>query len=120
MKTFVQKLAALATAPLMALAVTGAAQAHAELKTSTPAAKATVASPANLTLNFTESLTPKFSSATLTMADGSAVAAKSTASGKTVTTTPAAALTPGAYKVMWAVVASDGHKSSGNYSFTVK
>ncbi len=120
MTTFVQKLAALATALLLALAVTGAAQAHAELKTSTPAANATVASPASLTLSFTESLTPKFSSATLTKADGSAVAAKSTASGKTVTTTPAAALTPGVYRVMWAVVASDGHKSSDNYSFTVK
>jgi methionine-rich copper-binding protein CopC len=118
MTTFIEKAAALAALPLLALA-TGA-NAHAALKASMPAANATVAAPATINLTFTESLTPKFSSATLMKADGSAVAARSTASGKSVTAKPAAPLTPGAYMVMWSVVASDGHKSSGNYSFTVK
>ena len=110
--------AALAALPLLALA-TGAS-AHAALKSSLPAANATVAAPATISLTFTESITPKFSSAMLMKADGSAVAAKSTAAGKIVTAKPAMPLAPGAYMVMWSVVASDGHKSMGNFNFTVK
>ncbi len=30
------------------------------------------------------------------------------------------ALPPGNYKVMWSVVAHDGHRTQGNYTFTVR
>ena len=43
------------------------------------------------------------------------------ANGKTVDATPKAALAPGQYMVMWyAVAADDGHKTNGDYNFTVK
>jgi len=108
--------AALAFAPL--LAATGA-QAHAHLVISSPAASSAAAAPKALHLEFSEKLEPKFSKAELTKA-GAPVAAKSVAKGKAIDVAPKAALTPGAYTVAWAVVSADGHKSKGDYSFTVK
>ncbi|PZQ43992.1 MAG: copper resistance protein CopC, partial [Phenylobacterium zucineum] len=32
----------------------------------------------------------------------------------------AAPLPPGAYRVSWAIAAADGHRMTGNYSFTVR
>ena len=108
--------AALLLAPL--LAATGA-QAHAHLLASNPAASSAVAAPKALHLEFSEKLEPKFSKAELSKA-GAPVAASSVAKGKTIDLAPKAALTAGAYNVVWAVVSTDGHKSKGDYSFSVK
>jgi len=103
----------------LVLAATGA-QAHAHLVKSDPAANAAVAAPKALHLTFSEKLEPKFSGADLMTAAGAAVAASAKVAGETIEATPKAALAPGAYMVMWHVLSTDGHKSSGSYNFTVK
>ena len=120
MKTFSQKAAAIAALGSLAALMATGAQAHAHLVTAVPAASAAVAGPVKLHLTFSEALTPKFSKAVLSRADGAAVAVKSVAKGKAIDAAPVAPLTPGDYKVTWQAVASDGHKMTGEYSFTVK
>ena len=115
------KIAALAlmAAPL-ALIGTGA-EAHAKLVKATPTANGTGAAPPVIHLEFSEKLEPKFSGAQLMKADGTNVDVVAKANGKTVDATPTAALAPGQYMVMWyAVAADDGHKTNGDYNFTVK
>lgn len=118
MKPILAKIAAAALVFAPLLAATGA-QAHAHLVTSNPAAQSAVAAPKALHLEFSEKLEPKFSKANLTKA-GAPIAASSVAKGKAIDVAPKAALTAGAYNVVWAVVSADGHKSKGDYSFTVK
>jgi methionine-rich copper-binding protein CopC len=109
---------AAAAALLTLLAATGA-QAHAHLVKSAPAADAAGAAPKTIHLEFSEALEPKFSKAELVKA-GAPVAAGSVAKGKAIDVAPKAALTPGAYQVLWSVLSADGHKSKGDYSFAVK
>jgi methionine-rich copper-binding protein CopC len=40
--------------------------------------------------------------------------------GKTLVATVAAPLPAGAYRVTWAIAAADGHRMTGDYSFTVR
>jgi len=98
----------------------GAAFAHAHLHASTPAANATVTAPATLHLTFSEKLEPKFSTVEVKTAAGATVAVRAKAAGAVIDATPTAALKPGAYTVDWKVLSTDGHKSQGSYSFTVK
>lgn len=118
MKPTLAKIAAAAVLFAPLLTATGV-QAHAHLVSSAPAASAAVAAPKALHLEFSEKLEPKFSKAELSKA-GAPVAASSVAKGKAIDLSPKAALTAGAYNVVWAVVSTDGHKSKGDYSFTVK
>ena len=118
MNRLVQKIAAAALLLAPMAAATGA-QAHTHLVLSNPAASSAGTAPKALHLEFSEGLEPKFSKAELTKA-GAPVAAKSIAKGKAIDVAPKAALTPGAYSVVWAVVSTDGHKSKGDYSFTIK
>lgn len=97
-----------------------AAQAHAHLVKSTPAANAIVASPKALDLQFSERLEPKFSGVALMTAKGVAVPVTAKVSGKTIHAVTAGALAPGGYMAMWHVVSADGHKMKGQYDFTVK
>jgi methionine-rich copper-binding protein CopC len=106
---------------LAATLVASGAQAHAKLVKATPSANAAGAAPRTIHLEFSEKLEPKFSTAMLMKADGSNVDVAATVKGKTVDATPKAPLAPGQYMVMWsAVAADDGHKTSGDYNFTVK
>lgn len=113
-----------ATAVLCAFMVwTGAspAQAHSELTSSTPAAKARLsAAPATVTLVFSDKVEPRFTNVALTVGTTKAVAVKSTVDGKTVTATiPEDERGPGAWKVSYRVVSADGHPISGTIAFTV-
>lgn len=107
----------------MLFAATGAS-AHAHLVSAAPADKAVVASPNLIEARFSESLEPKFSSFDVTAANGAKVALAQVnvdpKEKKILSAAPQAPLAPGAYKVSWHVVAGDGHKSEGVYSFTVK
>ncbi|PIJ51714.1 hypothetical protein BL250_04295 [Erwinia sp. OLTSP20] len=101
------------------------AQAHAHLKTSEPAAKEEVtASPKQLTLTFSEGLEPAFSEATLKDSQGALVptgkSLVSKSNGKQLVVPLTAPLAAGAYQVNWHVLSTDGHKTKGEYSFTVK
>ena len=116
--------ALLALALTSCLAAVGTqASAHAHLVKSTPAAKATVASPKTIALTFNEKLTPAFSKFELGMADGMKVNVKTAISKdhKSLVGTPQGKLMPGAYTITWhAASADDGHKMDGTVPFTVK
>lgn len=114
----------LALAAALTLAA-GPALAHAHLKSSVPAAGATVAAaPSELDLSFSEGVNPKFTGLTLTGPAGAAAptgAAKLGPGGDTTLVVPVTGpLAAGAYTVRWHALATDGHKTDGSYTFTVK
>lgn len=107
-----------------AMLVATQAFAHAQLVSSTPTANATVAAaPKTITLTFNEKLVPAFTKFELTMPEhgGMKVPVKTTVSkdGKSITGTPEAALTKGAYKIVWSAASADGHKMNGEVAFKV-
>ena len=114
----------LASATLMAAAfVANVADAHAKLQSAMPAASSTVASPKSIMLHFNEKLAPKLSGFDVTMADGMKVdvAPVVDSSGMMLTAPVKGKLMAGTYKVSWhAVTTDDGHRVTGEYSFTVK
>lgn len=100
------------------------ALAHAHLKMQTPAADTTTNSaPKMLTLNFSEGIEPNFSGVKVIGPDQSVVkTGKLTLdpNNSTQINVPIEAeLTAGKYSVSWHVVSVDGHKTKGQYSFTV-
>jgi methionine-rich copper-binding protein CopC len=105
------------------VALAGNAWAHAHPKSMVPAADATVAAPAEVSMTFTEALEAAFSSIAVVDAAGHAVAngkAEVDSVAPTVMHLALPALAPGVYTVKWVAVARDGHRTSGSYSFTVK
>lgn len=101
------------------------ALAHAHLKSAEPAAGSTVESaPGQLTLHFTEALEPTFSTAGVTDSLGKTVKTQKAVVGdadKSALIIPLEDTLPsGKYTVDWHVVAVDGHKTQGDYTFTVK
>ena len=106
-----------------ALAVTSTAFAHARLVSSEPAANAEVVAPAEVTIHFTESLEPAFSKITLADANGKAVAPAASQVDKAdakVMHLPLPSLNAGRYAVHWIAVATDGHRTQGDFAFIVK
>ncbi|EIJ47504.1 hypothetical protein GWL_17450 [Herbaspirillum sp. GW103] len=96
--------------------------AHAHLKTTIPADKAVVTSPAELTLNFSEGLNLKFSGLKLSGPDQKEVHLGQVTlmdEGKSLMVGIPARLTPGTYTVQWHALSVDGHKTEGAYSFSV-
>lgn len=105
--------------------VSAAAFAHAHLQQQTPAADSTVAaSPERLTLNFSEGIETSFSGVAVTGPQQQSVAtgklARSDSSPTQLIVPLTQPLTPGTYTVDWHVVSVDGHKTKGQYHFTVK
>lgn len=101
------------------------ARAHAHLTHQYPAANAEViAAPQAITLNFSESIEPGFSGAKVIGSKNENIKtlpAKRNEQDKTQLIVPLAdALKPGSYTVNWHVVSVDGHKTKGQYTFTVK
>jgi methionine-rich copper-binding protein CopC len=92
--------------------------AHAKLVSSDPAAKASIKSPTMIKLNFSESLEPAFSTASLSDSAGKTLAVPKSVGGATITLLPIG-LKPGAYKVNWQAVGHDTHKLSGSFGFKV-
>jgi methionine-rich copper-binding protein CopC len=109
----------------ISLAVTTPAFAHAHLASAEPASGATVTvAPAELDLTFSEGVNLKFTGIKLA---GPGKAA--TALGKpslmegddTMLMVPVTGtLVPGTYTVTWHALSTDGHKTTGSYSFTLK
>jgi methionine-rich copper-binding protein CopC len=99
-------------------AVTAQAFAHAGLKSSDPAANASVKSPNLIRLTFSEALEPAFSSAELADAGGKVIPVSKSVGGTSITLLPMG-LKPGAYKVTWHSVGHDTHRISGSFSFKV-
>jgi copper resistance protein C len=108
----------LALLPLL-LVASPAAHGHAFLDHANPRVGSTVASsPGRVTLYFTQSLEPKFSSASVSNAAGSRVDEGSSVSGCVIHVS-VKALPPGTYRVQWRVLSVDTHTTQGSFSFHV-
>ncbi|WP_428983514.1 copper resistance CopC family protein [Paraburkholderia phymatum] len=100
-----------------------AANAHVFPQKQEPGAGATVEAPAKVVITFDGPLEPAFSSLTVTDASGKQVnTAKSAVDAQQprVESVALPALPAGKYNVHWVAVASDGHRTHGDYSFNVK
>jgi copper resistance protein C len=105
------------------LSLAGAAWAHVFPQKQEPGAGASVSSPAQVKVTFDGPLEPAFSSLTVTDAGGKQVNTEKSAVDPheaAVMTVALPTLAAGHYKVNWVAVASDGHRTHGDYSFDVK
>ncbi|REG58198.1 hypothetical protein B0G80_0846 [Paraburkholderia sp. BL6669N2] len=105
------------------LALASAAFAHVFPQKQEPGAGATVASPAQVRVMFDGPLEAAFSSLTVTDASGKQVnTEKATVDEhqRALITVPLPTLAAGHYTVHWVAVASDGHRTHGDYAFNVK
>ncbi|HCF8017812.1 CopC domain-containing protein YobA [Klebsiella aerogenes] len=110
---------------LSAMLTTASAFAHAHLQQQIPAADSTVSvSPQALTLTFSEGVELSFSSVTLSGPQNKPVAtgklARSDGNKAQLTLPLNEPLAAGEYTVEWHVVSVDGHKTKGQYHFSVK
>jgi methionine-rich copper-binding protein CopC len=106
-----------------ALVVTSAASAHAHLASSEPAANADAVAPTAVTIHFTEPLEPAFSRITLADTNGKAATQAASEVDKQdarVMRLPLPPLSAGRYAVHWIAVATDGHRTQGDFAFNVK
>ncbi|ELY3086787.1 CopC domain-containing protein YobA [Klebsiella aerogenes] len=110
---------------LSATLTTASAFAHAHLLQQIPAADSTVSvSPQALTLTFSEGIETSFSGVALSGPQNTPIATGKLArsdNNKTQLTLPLRdPLAAGDYTVEWHVVSVDGHKTKGQYHFSVK
>lgn len=100
------------------------ASAHASLKSSDPLAGSTVATaPKQISLTFNEKIEQAFSTVSVNDSTGKAMTtakAQVDAANPVVLRLDTPALAAGAYTVKWAVAGHDGHRRTGEFSFTVK
>lgn len=113
------------SAVLVAGLMSQQAFAHAHLKTETPTADTSIqTAPTELSLGFSEGIEPNFSKVTLSGPNKSQVATGAlvlAANDNTQAIVPLnTPLSAGKYTVSWKVVSVDGHKTEGQYSFTVQ
>ena len=103
----------------LGLALAAAAHAHTPLKTSVPAADASVPAPKSIELTFGGDV--RLTSLTLTDSAGAAkhTDAVPTEIASTFSLSIHQPLEPGAYKVVWRAVGGDTHIISGEFGFTV-
>ncbi|TDN63056.1 copper resistance protein CopC [Paraburkholderia sp. BL10I2N1] len=103
--------------------IPSAAFAHVFPQTQSPSAGAEVSAPENVTVVFDGPLEPAFSSLTVSNSTGkqvNTVKAQVDPNGKKSIHVALPPLPPDRYTVHWVAVASDGHRTHGNYSFRVK
>lgn len=105
---------------LAALFAANTAQAHAFLDHASPLVGSTVeTAPRQLTLTFTQSLEPAFSTVTVTGPSGArADTGKAQVSGNTMRIGLKAA-GPGTYRVRWRALSVDTHSTQGSFTFQV-
>jgi len=114
----------LSAVSIVALAVSSpVALAHARPKVMVPAPDSAGASPATISVTFTEAVESKYSS--LSVVDGQGkkynTASSAPVPGDPRTLTLAVPpLQPGGYLIRWVSVAADGHRMEGEYKFIVK
>ena len=108
---------------LIAGLIGGVAYAHPALKTADPAQGATVSSPKEIRLTFTEDLVAKFSGLTVKDQTGQLIEMAGPfvdPNHKRQLIVPISkALPPGTYDVDWHAVSVDTHRVSGHFSFKV-
>lgn len=113
---------ALSIALLAGTLTATAALAHTKMQMAMPAANSVGASPKSIMVHFNEKVTAKLSGFEVTGPDGKVLALDPQVdkSGLMLTAKVDKPLAPGLYKVKWHAVAGDGHRMTGDYSFTVK
>jgi methionine-rich copper-binding protein CopC len=112
---------AIAIASSLALSAAPAG-AHAFLKTATPAVGSTVSpAPAKVVIDFTEGVEPRFSTIVVQNAQGAQVESGKPYldGGETHLAVALKPLPPGVYTVVWHATATDTHKTTGKFTFTV-
>jgi methionine-rich copper-binding protein CopC len=97
--------------------------AHATLQKTVPQAGGTVSvAPAELRLDFSEAIEPRFTQVVVSAASGAPVAVGSLhvdpANARRLLV-PVPKLVPGTYSVSWRAVSVDTHRTHGTYRFTV-
>jgi hypothetical protein len=109
--------------PASMLLAPGLASAHAHLQTTVPPVGSTVAAaPAELQLQFSEGVEPRFSTVVVTAGSGGAVnagAIHTDPNDAKRVLVPVGQLAPGTYTVTWHAVSVDTHKTQGSYRFTI-
>ena len=117
------KISARAAAALAVILYCSVAYAHAQLQAADPGAGATVASPKEIRITFSETVVPRFSGIELKDQSGRLIAtgkSESDAADKKILVVPVnEQLAPGEYKVEWHAVSEDTHRIKGSYSFSV-
>jgi methionine-rich copper-binding protein CopC len=109
-----------ALAALIGLLGASAAEAHASLDRAEPSVDSTVATaPREITLWFTETLEPAFSTVEVRDADGAKVDQGKAQASATVMRIGLKPLPPGTYKVHWRASTVDTHTTEGSFSFHV-
>lgn len=102
----------------------GLAAAHSVLHHSEPARNAILdAPPKAVKLQFSKALEPAFSTLKVYSGDGKQVddgKAQVTGEERKGLEVALPALPSGTYKVLWSIVAQDGHKMRGDFIFTIK
>lgn len=99
---------------------------HAVLKASTPASGAEIApSQVDLKLVFNEPLEDRFCSVSIVAANGQVVAspvlkAEEKDPSTLTATVPTGSLSAGRYSLRWSAMGRDGHRTKGEFGFTVK
>jgi methionine-rich copper-binding protein CopC len=106
--------------PILTLATISLAQAHAFLDHSDPRVGSTGPAPGQVKLFMTEELEAAFSKVQVFDAKGAEVDKKDVAVSGATMTVSVPKLAPGTYKVVWKAVATDTHKTSGTFPFTVQ
>src|SRR5215470_10095804 len=108
---------------LFAGLIGGVAYAHPALKTADPAQGATVSSPKEIRLTFTEDLVAKFSGLTVKDQSGNLVETASPSTDpnhkRELIVPISKPLSSGTYDVDWHAVSIDTHRVSGHFSFKV-
>jgi methionine-rich copper-binding protein CopC len=109
---------------LLLLVVPGGASAHANPDRAEPKVGSTVsASPDQVRIWFDSDLEPAFSSIEVHAQDGAKMDhghGHVDASDPKLLEVAVPRLAPGRYRVIWSVMARDGHRTAGDYRFTVK
>jgi len=117
-------IAATTLAAMSSVLLAGAAHAHAHLVSALPPINGTVKdAPQELDLKFSEELNLKFTGVKVTGPDKKQVKTDGDMlmdGDKSFMVNLPAGLPAGTYKVEWHALSQDGHKTHGDYKFTVK
>ena len=112
-----------AVAAALFLSAGAPAFAHAQLRSATPASGGTVTTaPAEVVVNFSETLEPAFSSLVVNDANGKRIDkadSRVDQSNKATMRVSLPPLGPGAYVVHWRAVTADTHRVDGTFTFRV-
>ena len=106
--------------PLLSLAASSLAQAHAFLDHADPRVGSTVAAPDHVELWMTEALEPAFTKVQVFDAEHQEIDKKDAVISGSTMVVSLPKLGAGTYKVIWSAIAIDTHHTTGTFSFTVQ